>query len=465
MPLADMLHSLTPSPPLLVCLVLIISLVESLALVGLLVPGVVLITSAASLAGHQDIALAWLMGAAFLGAILGDGISFSLGYKHREQVTQRWPLSQHPEWLGRGARFFERYGIWSVFIGRFVGPVRPIIPLIAGMMRMPPRTFIWANVTSAALWAPAYLLPGYLLGRTWQHHLNLPPGLEAALIVLGVIIIALAIIFSWGRHQATRHGRLYRAIAGSVRRLPLLRRPWLAMSQSGDVPLASLLLLVLALGSLSGWTLMVTAENGPLNMDVFIHRLFTALQSDFSYALGNIFAQIGDTFGIIALVLPWAVWLLTVKRWDALSHWAGAFVGVALLNIIGKGLFGRSRPDTPDYLMGSFSYPSAHSSTAVVLLGLTAAFIAAEIPRQKRFWAYWIALALALPMALSRLVVGVHWFSDLVGGALLGLVVCALTLLHWQQQPRPPLRPCPWLLLSISSLVLISARVGLLPPV
>ncbi|WP_447045552.1 bifunctional DedA family/phosphatase PAP2 family protein [Vreelandella sp. H-I2] len=465
MPLADTLLSLTPSPPLLLCLVLVISLVESLALVGLLVPGVVLITTAASLAGHQDIALAWLLGAAFIGAILGDGISFSLGFKHREQVTQRWPLSQHPEWLGRGARFFERYGIWSVFIGRFVGPVRPIIPLVAGMMRMPPRTFIWANITSAALWAPAYTLPGYLLGRTWQHHLNLPPGLETALLLLAAIIILLAVIFSWGRHQATRHGRLYRMIAGSIRRLPLLRRPWLAMSQTGDVPLASLLLLVLALGSLSGWTLLVIAHDTPLELDLFVQRLVISLQSDFSYIVGNVFARIGDTLGIIAITLPWAVWMLIGKRWDALLHWCGAFAGVAVLNILGKALFGRARPDTPDYLTGSFSYPSAHTSTAVVLFGLAAAFIAAEMPRQKRFWAYWMALALALPMALSRLVVGVHWFSDLVGGALLGLVVCALTFLHWQQQPRPPLRPCPWLLLSITSLVLISARVGFLPPV
>ena len=465
MPLADMLLSLTPSPLLLLCLVLVIALVESLALVGLLVPGVVLITSAASMAGHQDITLAWLIGAAFIGAVIGDGISFLLGYRHRDQVTQRWPLSQHPEWLGRGSRFFERYGIWSVFIGRFVGPVRPIIPLVAGMMRMPPHTFIWANLTSAALWAPAYILPGYLLGRTWQHHLNLPPGLEAALLILAVIVVALAVIFSWGRHQATRHGRLYRMIAGTARRLPLLRRPWLAMSQSGDVPLASLLLLVIALGSLSGWTLMVIGENGPLDMDIFIHRLFTGLHGDIAYSVGNFFAKIGDTFGIIAFALPWAVWLLLGKRWDALRHWGGAFAGVALLNIIGKGLFGRARPDTPDYLMGSFSYPSAHTSTAVVLFGLTAAFIAAEMPRHKRFLAYWCALALALPMALSRLVVGVHWFSDLVGGALLGLVVCALTLLHWQQQPRPSLRPCPWPLLSVASLVLLSARVGFLPPV
>ncbi|MGM0521341.1 MAG: phosphatase PAP2 family protein, partial [Pseudomonadota bacterium] len=189
------------------------------------------------------------------------------------------------------------------------------------------------------------------------------------------------------------------------------------------------------------------------------------LQSDVSVAVGNIFARIGDTLGIIVLTLPWATWIVMGKRWDALLHWCGAFAGVALLNVVGKGLFERSRPDTPDYLMGSYSYPSAHTSTAVVLFGLTAAFVAAEMPRQKRFWAYWVALAFALPMALSRLVVGVHWFSDLVGGALLGLIVCALTRLYWQQQPRPSLRPCPWRLLSVASLILISARAGLLPPV
>ncbi|WP_235039562.1 bifunctional DedA family/phosphatase PAP2 family protein [Vreelandella profundi] len=465
MSFADTLQSLTLSPPLLLCLVVVIALVESLALVGLLVPGVMLITTMASLAGHQDIALAWLIGAAFIGAILGDGISFSLGFRHREQVIQRWPLSQHPEWLDRGTRFFERYGVSSVFIGRFVGPVRPIIPLVAGMMRMPPRTFIWANITSAALWAPAYILPGYLLGRTWQHHLNLPPGLEAGLLILAFIIIVLAIIFSWGRHQASRHGRLYRTIAGSIRRIPLLRRPWLAMSQTGDVPLASLLLLVIALGSLSGWTLLVINHHGPLEMDLLVQRMFVWLHSDPTYMIANIFARIGDTYGIIALTLPWAIWMLVRHRWDALLHWCGALGGVALLNTLIKELFARPRPGTPDYLIGSFSYPSAHTSTTVVLLGLAAAFIAAELPRQKRFWAYWVALSFALPMALSRLVIGVHWFSDLVGGALLGLVVCALTLLHWQQQPRASLRPCPWLLLCIASLVLISARVGLLPPV
>lgn len=465
MSLADTLYQLSLSPLMLILLVFVISLAESLALVGLLVPGVVLITAVASLAGHQLVGLPWLLVAAFIGAIIGDGVSFSLGYHQREQITQRWPLSAHPEWLGRGARFFERYGLYSVFIGRFVGPVRPIIPLVAGMMRMPPRAFLCANIGSAALWAPAYLLPGYLLGRTWQEHLNLPPGIKSALLIMATCIVVLAVVFSWGRAQVGRHGRLYLGMARLARKVPFMRRPWLYMSQSGEVPLASLLLFIVALTSLSGWTLLVVHHNGPLMLDLYVQRLFTWLQNDTLIEVGAVFAKIGDKLGIAALLAPWGLWMLFKKRIDALLHWGLAVGGIAFLNTFGKAYFGRARPDTPDYLTGSLSYPSAHTSTSVVVLGLLAAFVASELSRQKRAWIYWAAIALAVPMALSRLVIGVHWFSDLIGGALLGLVVCALARLSWQRYPRQPLTPCPWQLLGVASLVLISVRIGFFPPV
>ena len=88
-----------------------------------------------------------------------------------------------------------------------------------------------------------------------------------------------------------------------------------------------------------------------------------------------------------------------------------------------------------------------------------------ELPHGRRFLAYWAAIAVILPMALSRLLVGVHWLSDLIGGALLGLVVCALVQLAWQRHPRPRLGPCPWHLLGVASLVLVAARIAWLPPV
>ncbi|PMR76928.1 bifunctional DedA family/phosphatase PAP2 family protein [Billgrantia endophytica] len=467
MSLTEALYQLTPSPGMLLLFIGIIALLESLALVGLLLPGVVLITAAASLAGHQDLAVTGVLLAAFAGAVIGDGLSFALGYTQRERIPHLWPLSRHPEWLARGARFFHRYGTLSVFFGRFVGPVRPVIPLIAGMLHMSPRAFTWANVASALLWAPAYVLPGYLLGQTWQQLLDLPPGLEPWLIALAVLIVVLAVVFSWLRHQVSRNGRLYRLLAGGARRHPVMRRLWLTQSWrgQGEIPLGSWLLLILALGGLSGWTIAVIHQDGPFEMDLAVHTLFQGMVVPILPAAGQLLARIGDMYGILALVLPWALWLLAKRHLAALGHIGAGLAGIALLNVLGKALIGRPRPDTPDYLAGSLAYPSAHASSAVVLYGLAAAFIAQELPHRHRFWIYWGAIALVIPMAISRLIIGVHWLSDLVGGALLGLVVCALVRLAWQSKPRTALTPCPWLMLTAASLALISARVVWLPPV
>ena len=71
---------------------------------------------------------------------------------------------RHPELLPRGIEFFERHGGKSVFIGRFFGPIRAVIPLAAGVMRMPRGRFWFANVTSALVWAPMLLFAGDAVG-------------------------------------------------------------------------------------------------------------------------------------------------------------------------------------------------------------------------------------------------------------------------------------------------------------
>lgn len=458
----ELLHQLTPSPALLLLLIAAIALVESLALVGLLVPGVVLITATASMAGHQQLAVIAVMGAAFLGAVAGDGLSFWLGYSQRERVTRLWPLSRYPEWLAQGARFFQRHGSLSVLLGRFVGPVRPVVPLIAGMMHMPPRAFTWANLVSAALWAPAYVLPGYLLGRTWQHLPGFPPALRPWLVGLGILVVTLAVIFSWLSHQTRRDGLVYRGLARLVRRHPRGRWVWrlLARPHDRELPLGTWLLLLASLTTLSAWTLVILAQGGPLAMDRRLNAVLEPLALPALTHLGRVMAEIGDLYGVLALVLPWGLWLLARSRLDAFGHLAAGLIGVAVLNVLGKAAIGHPRPEVPAHLADSLSYPSAHTSTAVVLFGLAAAFVARELPPRRRFWAYWAAILVIVPMALSRLVLGVHWLSDLVGGALLGLVVCALVMLTWQRQSRETLCPCPWPALAGTSLALVAARVA-----
>lgn len=198
-------------------------------------------------------------------------------------------------------------------------------------------------------------------------------------------------------------------------------------------------------------------------MDRQLHALLMPLGDGWAGDLSELMALSGDALGVIALSLPWLVWLLAARRFAAFLHISLALAGIGIANTLFKYLAARPRPEIPDHLAGSFSYPSAHTSTSVVLLGLAAAFIAEGQPPRQRLWTYWGAILICLPMALSRLVLGVHWVSDLIGGALLGLVVCALTRLSYQRFVHAPLTPCPWGRLTGASLLLLTARILWLP--
>lgn len=136
---------------------------ESFAFLSLLFPGTTILIAAGALvkAHAVDPVSAALAGG--IGAILGDAVSYWIGRRFGAVIPGTWPFRGHPEALERGIAFFRRYGWASVFIGRFFGPLRAVIPLAAGMLKMPPTPFYLANVLSAIIWAPALLFSGYLL--------------------------------------------------------------------------------------------------------------------------------------------------------------------------------------------------------------------------------------------------------------------------------------------------------------
>jgi undecaprenyl-diphosphatase len=171
--------------------IFLIALAESLAIVGILVPGVVILLGAGTLIGNGTLDFWPMMAWAVAGAIIGDAISFQLG-RHFESASKHlsW-FEKHPEHLEKGHAFFEKWGELSVIIGRFFGPIRAIIPLIAGLMGMKPARFYAANIFSALLWAPAYLAPGIVLGSLIDQG-DLGTWLSAALgLFIGIAVIAL----------------------------------------------------------------------------------------------------------------------------------------------------------------------------------------------------------------------------------------------------------------------------------
>jgi membrane protein DedA with SNARE-associated domain len=138
---------------------------ESFAFISLLFPGTTVLIAAGTLLAAGTLPYASILVGAVLGAVLGDSVSYWLGRNFGGGIIRLWPFSRHPDLLSRGILFFERHGGKSVFIGRFFGPIRAVIPLAAGIMQMPRGRFWFANVTSALVWAPMLLLVGDLVGE------------------------------------------------------------------------------------------------------------------------------------------------------------------------------------------------------------------------------------------------------------------------------------------------------------
>ncbi len=182
-------------------LVLLVALTESLAFVGSVVPGAILVTLAGFLSSRGYLDLGDLIWFAAIGAILGDNLSYWLGTKGTRffKEENRWLKRAH---LEKGERFFKTHGGKSVFLGRFIGPLRPIIPFIAGLSKMNKWQFLLWNLVSGFLWATAHLFLGYFFGgalrviEAWST--------RAGIFILAVIVavILTRIIVKYSRSSA-----------------------------------------------------------------------------------------------------------------------------------------------------------------------------------------------------------------------------------------------------------------------
>lgn len=149
-------------------IVMLLAFGESLAFISLLVPAWGALVAIGALIGVSGISFypVWIAGG--LGAALGDWVSYWFGYRYKEKVAEIWPLSRYPGLLPRGEAFVRSWGIPSIFIGRFFGPLRASVPLAAGIFEMPYWTFQVANFVSAMLWSAVLLLFGDVLAKIME---------------------------------------------------------------------------------------------------------------------------------------------------------------------------------------------------------------------------------------------------------------------------------------------------------
>src|SRR5262249_40611463 len=169
-------------------LVFLAALSEALPVIGVVVPGSVIILAVSALVPTGAVALWPLLVWATIGAIVGDGFSYWLGRRYERDILLRWPFSRYPQVAVQSEAFFQQHGGKSVFLGRFIPALRAFVPLFAGILHMPARRFYISNVLSALCWAPAHIFPGVVLGASLALAGAVAGGCAAFVLTLRVVL-------------------------------------------------------------------------------------------------------------------------------------------------------------------------------------------------------------------------------------------------------------------------------------
>ncbi|MGP4845660.1 bifunctional DedA family/phosphatase PAP2 family protein [Marinobacter sp. 1Y8] len=432
MPWLDTLVAwLTDHPDWLTLSIFLIAFVESLAIAGVIVPGVAMMFAAATLAGKIAMPLPEALVWAGLGAIAGDGISFWLGRHFQGRLDIIWPFSRYPKLIHGGERFFRRHGGKGVIIGRFVGPIRPVIPLVAGAFQMPARRFFLCNVISAIGWAPTYVVPGYLVGSAMSLDIDLPPHFYPVLFTSLAVLASLYLVFfrlQWG---LSGNGLTYQWLESMAKRRRISRNIWTSMSSEGphgrEFPLPSIMLALGCGAFFALWALLSIETHAFDALNQATQAFFAELRHPLADRIAVTITLLGDP---LLLTLCFAVGVILFLAQDlraAALHLIAAGVAATLLTSMLKAGFAIERPTGVELPPSSFSFPSGHASGVTVAYGMAATFVAQQYHRSKRWSIYlWFSVPIVL-IAMSRLYLGVHWFADVVGGILLGLAICGLT--------------------------------------
>ena len=175
------------------------ALLEAVPIVGSVIPGSTIILALSALVPGGELKLQWVLLAAIMGAMIGDGSAFWVGYRSQTEILSSWPLSNYPRVIAQSEAFFRRWGMLAVFFARFVPPIRAFVPLTAGALDMPPVRFYTVNIPAILIWAPLHVLPGVLAVSVLDHYgVFQHTGGSAKhhwmpIIIAGALILALAV--------------------------------------------------------------------------------------------------------------------------------------------------------------------------------------------------------------------------------------------------------------------------------
>lgn len=415
--------------------------VEGLFLIGMVIPGSALMFAAGAVAVAGEIPLGPVLVVAALGAWLGDCLSYAIGARYRAQLPAIAARLRMPGAIARGEDFFARHGGKSILLGRFIGPLRPLVPAIAGAAAMRPGFFITVDLIAALIWAPAYALPGVLVGAT----LSLAAEITTRFALLLGGALAVTWLLWWLVSRSVRLGQrhaepwLLRTMDWSHkhRRLGNLGPALTDPNQPETPVLAGSLLALAGLLWLAGyaWWHWPGSAIGPPALDDTVYDTLASLLGSGSGAMALYLDAIGSLRVNLLLGLALLLLFAGLRRPRLAAHWMAGLCGGALLGLC---LPGSGVAIGPEAVLG----PTASMALSLTLWMCLAGLLTTRHGEALRITVY-VATGLLLGLILlAKLMLGQVSFSQALLAVPATLLWSSLLVLGFRRHLRTP-RPMP----------------------
>ena len=422
-------------------LVGLLALAEGGLLIGLFLPGEASLLLGGVLAYQGRASLAVMILVACAGAIVGDSIGYELG-RHFGRRLERTRIGQRigEERWNKARDYVRKRGGRAVFIGRFLGFLRSLVPPVAGDAGVSYPRFLVANAAAGTIWAGGFVLLGFAAGSSW-HVVEEYSG-QASVVLLGMLALAAVLIFC--ARRVARHAPAWRARSRDLLARPTVRAvreryaSQLAFLRRRFEPgprLGLYLTVSVAVAMGAAWIFgallhgvleanEIRLFDGPIVRWVARHREPTMndIMKVVTFFGGAAF--VSAVLGTAALI---AFLITRSLKWP--SFLAMVLVGGLSLYTAIKPLIGRTRPDLNPLLdPGGFSFPSGHATASAAMLTALAYVLSRKRSWGLTVWIWTLATFLALVIGFSRVYLGVHWPTDVLAGWCLG---AAWAMLWW----------------------------------
>jgi membrane protein DedA with SNARE-associated domain len=413
---------------------------ETGAFVGLIAPGETVVVLAGAVAGQGETSVIVTIAIVWASAFAGDSASYLLGNKlGRNFVLEHGSkVRLSRERFAQVEAYFARHGGKTILIGRFIGLVRALAPFIAGSSGMAYRAMAPYSVLGTGLWATTFTLLGFYASKNIDAVLS---GSEHALfffalfvaIVVGTTVAVRFLRVPENRAKAAAwmdERPVFRNVIAIGRRLAPQGRFLAGRLTPGDLGLEfTTAVAILAVGSFLciGFGLQLADTPAPTPGDRTAIDLVNDIRADWLTSIAKVITALGSGVAISIVAAITAVWLGLRRHWP---EFVVLIVAVIVL-LFGvdpiKDAVDRPRPDGGLVDAPGSSFPSGHAAHSVVYAWIALTIALRLRPAMPRASALVTAgLVTAALIGLSRIYLGVHYLSDVIGGWGFGIAVFAL---------------------------------------